>query len=295
MIGAVKPLLLAGGALAILPAFEPLEVIAAIARYRITYLTGVPAMYKMLLAERAALAMHDVRSVQYAICGSAEVPEDLLAEFTRVFGAPIAEGYGLTEGGPVPLFNTRTGPRRRGSCGREVAGSEVRLVRPDGADVAPDEVGELLVRNPGVSPGYWKLPEETRRKFRDGWLHTGDLFRRDAQGFYYFRGRTDDVINVSGEKVYPKEIEDILLRHPEVRDACVVPAPHETKGQVPVAFVALHRGATADEAVLQDFCQRHGPPYAYPRRVTVLDALPLTGAGKPDRAGLARRAGPGSA
>jgi len=290
MIGAVKPFLLAGGSLVILPGFDAVEVIRAIDRYQVTYLTGVPAMYKMILAEKEALARHDVSSVRFAMCGSAEVPEELLEEFGRVFGAPIAESYGLTEGGPVPLVNTRWGLKKRGSCGLAFPGCDVRLVDEAGGDVSVNGVGELLTRNPGLARGYWKLPEATARKFRDGWLHTGDLLRRDADGYYYFVGRRDDMINVSGENVYPKEVEDVLLQHPNLRDACVVPMPHELKGEVPIAFVvAREAGKTSEDEVRRFFLER-GAPYAYPRRVVFLDALPLGGTGKIDRGALRSRA-----
>ncbi|MBI1733709.1 MAG: acyl--CoA ligase [Candidatus Rokubacteria bacterium] len=292
MAGAVKPFLLAGGSMVILPGFDALEVIRAIDRYRVTYTTGVPAMYKMILAEKDALARHDVSSVRFAVCGSAEVPEELLDELKRVFrGAGIAESYGLTEGGPVPLTNTRWGLKRRGSCGMAFPGSDVRLVDDRGADVAVGEVGELVVRNPGLARGYWKLADATAKKFRDGWLFTGDLLRRDADGYYYFMGRKDDMMNVAGENVYPKEVEDILLAHPNLRDACVVPAPHGTKGVVPVAFVvAREAGRTTEDDVKRFFLER-GAPYAHPRRVVFLDALPLGGTGKLDRNALKARAG----
>ena len=290
MVGAVKPFLLAGGSLVILPGFDALEVIRAIDRYQVTYLTGVPAMYKMILAERDALARHDVSSVRYAVCGSAEVPDELLQEFRRVFGAPIGESYGLTEGGPVPVTNTRWGLKKRGSCGLAFPGCDVRLVDEAGRDVGVDEVGELLTRNPGLARGYWKLPEATARKFRDGWLHTGDLMRRDADGYYYFVGRQDDMINVAGENVYPKEVEDILLQHPNLRDACVVPAPHDVKGVVPIAFVVERdAGKTTEDEVRRFFLER-GAPYAHPRRVVFLEALPLGGTGKIDRTALKSRA-----
>jgi long-chain acyl-CoA synthetase len=290
LAGAVKPFLLAGGSLVILPGFDAAEVIRAIDRYRVTYLTGVPAMYKMILAEKALLARHDVRSIRYALCGSAEVPEELLAEFSEVFGAPIAESYGLTEGGPVPIVNTRWGLKKRGSCGVVFPGSEARLVDEAGQPVSIDAVGELVVRNPGLALGYWKLPEATAKKFRGGWLSTGDLMRRDADGYYYFVGRKDDMINVAGENVYPKEVEDILLCHPNLRDACVVPATHPVKGAVPVAFVVeRERGGSSEDDVKQFFLAR-GAPYAHPRRVVFLEALPLGGTGKIDRAALVARA-----
>ena len=291
MVGAVKPFLLAGGSMVILPGFDAREVIGAIDRYRVTYMTGVPAMYKMILAEQAALAQHDVSSLRFAACGSAEVPDELLDEFARVFpGAGIAESYGLTEGGPVPLSNTRWGLKKRGSCGRTFPGSEVRLVADGGRDAAVGEIGELHVKNPGLAKGYWKLPEVTAQKFRDGWLHSGDLLRQDADGYYYFMGRKDDMMNVAGENVYPKEVEDILLGNPNLRDACVVPAPHGTKGEVPVAFVVEREpGRTTEDDVKRFFLER-GAPYAHPRRVVFLDVLPLGGTGKLDRNTLKARA-----
>jgi len=290
MVGAVKPFLLAGGSLVILPGFDALEVIRAIDRYQVTYLTGVPAMYKMILAEKDALGRHDVSSVRYAVCGSAEVPEELLEEFRRVFGAPIGESYGLTEGGPVPITDTRWGLKKRGSCGLAFPGCDVRLVDEAGAEVGVDAVGELLTRNPGLAKGYWKLPEATAKKFRDGWLATGDLMRRDADGYYYFVGRRDDMINVSGENVYPKEVEDILLQHPNLRDACVVPAPHDVKGEVPIAFVVAREGGNTSEEDVRRFFLERGAPYAHPRKVVFLDALPLGGTGKIDRTALKARA-----
>src|SRR4030095_9038213 len=151
MAGAVKPFLLAGGSLVVLPGFDALEGIRAIDRFKVTYLTSVPAMYKMILAEKDALARHDVSSVRYAVCGSAEVPEELLEEFRRVFGAPIGESYGLTEGGPVPIVNTRWGLKTRGSRGLALPRRDVKLVDEDDREVGADEVGELVTRNPGLA------------------------------------------------------------------------------------------------------------------------------------------------
>ena len=290
MAGAVKPFLLAGGSLAILPGFDAKLVIQAIERYGATYLTGVPAMYRMILGERELLARHDVSSIRYALCGSAEVPDDLLDEFRRVFKAPIAESYGLTEGGPVPICNSRWALKRRGSCGREIPGCDVKLVDELGREVAEGEIGELATRNPGLAKGYWRRPEATAQKFREGWLFTGDLFRRDADGYYYFLGRKDDMINVAGENVYPKEIEDILMRHPNVRDVCVVPAASDVKGTVPVAFVAEHEPGRTTEQQVKAFFLDRGAPYAHPRRVYFLDQLPIGSTGKVDRLALKRRA-----
>ena len=290
MAAAVKPLLMCGGTLVILPGFDPADVIEAIARHRCTYITGVPAMFRLILNQKRLLAEHDVGSLRWAACGSAMVPPDLLKEFQETFPAGISEGYGLTEGGPVVLENPRFGPRKTGSAGLPLPGCEVRVVTAEGHEAAVGEAGELWVRNPGLARGYYKAPELTAQKFDvQGWLHTGDLARRDADGYCYILGRIDDMINVGGENVYPKEVEDLLLLHPAVRETFVVPAPHAVKGEAPVAFVVLHdgRSATADE--LKQFCLARGPAYAHPREVLFIDAAPLGSTGKVDRAVLRTR------
>ena len=292
MLGAVKPMLLCGGSMVILPGFDPVQVIRSIARYKVTYMTGVPAMFTRILSQKEELSRSDVSSLRYAVCGSAEVSEELVADFQRTFPeAIIAESYGLTEGGPDPISNCRYGLIKRGSCGRQIPGSDVKIVGEDGVtELGANEVGELITRNPGLAKGYWKLPEVTKKKFRDGWLYTGDLMRRDEDGFFFFVGRKDDMINVSGENVYPKEIVDVLLRHPNVREAYVIPVRHPVKGAVPVAFVVPSQagGTSAEEIKL--FYLKHGTPYAYPRQIYFLDSMPLGGTGKIDRAQLAKLA-----
>ena len=291
MAAAVKPLLMAGGALVILPGFDAGEVIKAIARHRCTYLTGVPAMFRMILNQKQLLSENDVSSVRWAACGSAMVPPDLLTEFQATFHAGISEGYGLTEGGPVVFESPRFGPRKIGSTGLPLPGCEVRVVTPDGREARTGEAGELWVRNPGLAKGYYKAPEITANKFDgEGWLHTGDLVRCDEDGYYYILGRTDDMINVGGENVYPKEVEDALLRHPAVREAIVVSVPHAVKGEAPVAFVVLHDGHAATDEDLKQFFLARGPAYAHPRRVFFVEAMPLGSTGKVDRLALRKRA-----
>jgi acyl-coenzyme A synthetase/AMP-(fatty) acid ligase len=174
--------------------------------------------------------------------------------------------------------------KKRGSCGREFPGCDVKLVAEDGiTEVGPNEPGELITRNPGLAKGYWKLPEITAQRFRDGWLYTGDLLRKDKDGYFYFVGRRDDVIDVGGERVYPKEVEDILLRHANIRDVCVVPAPHPVKGKAPVAFVAERAPGETSEQELQTFFLSQGSAFAHPRRVIFLEKLPLNSTGKFDR------------
>jgi len=282
---------MSGGALVILPGFDAAEVIRAIDRHRCTYLTGVPAMFRLILNQKALLAEHDVSSLRWAACGSAMVPPDLLREFGETFHAGISEGYGLTEGGPVVFESPRFGPRKTGSAGLPLPGCEVRVVKGDGRDAGVTEVGELWTRNPGLSKGYYKAPEVTARKFdAEGWLHTGDLVRFDEDGYYYILGRMDDMINVGGENVYPKEVEDLLLLHPAVREAFVVPARHAVKGEAPVAFVVLHDGRPASAQELKRFFLERGPAYAHPREIFFIDAAPLGSTGKVDRRALQERA-----
>jgi len=292
MLGAVKPMLLCGGSMVILPGFDPVQVIRSIARYKVTYMTGVPTMFSRILSQKEELSRNDVKSLRYAVCGSAEVSEELVSEFQRTFPeAIIAESYGLTEGGPDPISNCRYGLIKRGSCGRQIPGSDVKIVGEDGiTELGPNEIGEFITRNPGLAKGYWKLPEVTKKKFRDGWLYTGDLMRRDEDGFFYFVGRKDDMINVSGENVYPKEIVDILLRHPNVREAYVVPIRHPIKGAVPVAFIVQSGSGSTSAEELKQFFLKYGAPYAYPRRIYFLDSMPLGGTGKIDRAQLEKLA-----
>lgn len=288
----LKAVLLAGGACVVLPGFDPRGVLRAIDRYKITYLSGVPAMYRMLLNETEELRRCDVSSVRFATAGSAPVTIDLLEDFQRVFDAPIAEGYGLTEGGPDVLLAPRWGINKLGSLGLPIPGCKVQLRGDDGVtEVGVGEVGELWVRNPGVTPGYHGLPQVTAERIRDGWLATRDLMRRDEDGYYYFVGRSDDLINVSGENVYPKEVEQLLLRHPAVRDVAVVAGEHPVKGTVPVAFVVLSEPGAASAEELTEYFHGVGPHYAYPRAIEFVTELPLAGTGKVDRTSLQARAG----
>jgi len=172
-------------------------------------------------------------------------------------------------------------PTPHGSCGVAWPEGEVKLVGPDGQD-SPSH-GELWVRNPGVTPGYYRLPEVDRERIRDGWLKTGDVFDRDAQGFFYFKGRTDDMFNSGGENVYPLEVENVLLKHPGVAEVSVVPAPHRVKGEVPVAMVVKTKGAEISEDELKQFCLANAPAYAHPRLIDFVAELPLNGPGKIDR------------
>ena len=279
-LNAIKQGLTAGATLPLLPQFNVERYIEAIGRYRCTVISGVPTMMSMVLARQELLARTDVSSVRTIMMGSAPTSPQLLRELRKHF--PNAEPlvvYGVTEGGPVPLGPHPDGkPRPAGSIGVPYAGTEAKLV----GGASPDE-GELAVKNPGILLAYHNLPEETAKRVRDGWYYTGDICRRDADGFYYFVGRTDDMFVSGGENIFPIEVQSLLERHPAVHQAYVMPFDHEMKGQVPYAFVVLRDGATASEAELKEYALANGPAYQHPRRVFFVSQLPLAGTNKVDQ------------
>ena len=278
-LNAIKQGLTAGATLPLLPQFDIERYIEAIGRYRCTVISGVPTMMAMMLTRKDQLARIDRTSVRTIMMGSAPSSPQLIGELRTHF--PNAEPlvvYGVTEGGPVPLGPHPEGrPRPPGSLGVPYPGTEAKLVGGPG----PDE-GELALKNPGNLIGYHNLAAETEKRLRDGWYYTGDVCRRDTDGFYYFVGRTDDMFNSGGENIFPGEVEALLQRHPAVHQALVMPFDHELKGQVPYAFVVPRAGATITEEELKQFALASGPAYQHPRRVFFLKELPLSGTNKID-------------
>ena len=287
-LNAIKQGLTAGATLPLMPQFDIERYIEAIGRYRCTVISGVPTMMAMMLTRRDQLARFDKTSVRTIMMGSAPASPQLITELQAQF--PNAEPlvvYGVTEGGPVPLGPHREGkPRPLGSLGMPYPGTGAKLV----GGQSPDE-GELVLKNPGNLLGYHNLPEETAKRLRDGWYYSGDVCRRDADGFYYFVGRTDDMFVSGGENIYPGEVEALLQRHPAVHQALVMPFDHELKGQVPYAFVVPRGGTRVTEEELRQFALANGPAYQHPRRVFFLKELPLAGTNKIDRERLRQLVG----
>jgi acyl-CoA synthetase (AMP-forming)/AMP-acid ligase II len=280
-LNAIKQGLTAGAMLPLLPQFNVERYIEAIGRYRCTVISGVPTMTSMVLARRDLLANTDVSSVHTVMMGSAPASLQILRDLKQDF--PNAEAlvvYGVTEGGPVPLGPHPDGkPRPPGSIGVPYRGTAARLVNGPSADE-----GELILQNPGILLGYHNMPEETAKRIRDGWYYSGDICRRDADGFYWFVGRTDDMFVCGGENIFPIEVVSLLEKHPAVQQAVVLPFAHELKGQVPYAFVVLRPGHHVSEQELKTFALKHGPAYQHPRRVYFLDSMPLAGTNKIDQA-----------
>ncbi|WP_342431233.1 class I adenylate-forming enzyme family protein [Neobacillus sp. FSL H8-0543] len=284
----MKMIFFKGSSAVILPKVDPESILHSIETYRCTFMTGVPALYRMLVNQISANEdqRYDLKSLRFVFCGSSDAPVELLDEIRQRMGIEVYEGYGLTEGGPM-VTASRKGEQRHGSAGKPVPGCSVKIVNEDGIPVKLREVGELWVNNPGVTKGYWNLPEVSAKRITsDGWLKTGDAAWEDEDGFIYIVGRKDDMINIGGENAYPKEIENILLKHPNIKDVCVLPIPHDVKGQVPIAFIVSNDGQQLEFEEVRDFFISIGPAYSHPRKIFFLDALPLTGPGKVDRTQL---------
>jgi long-chain acyl-CoA synthetase len=285
--GTVKPMLFAGGSFVLMPAYEPRAYLEALAKYKCTYSRGVAAVFTMFLQHRDHLRTLDLRALRGMTIGSAVVAPELLDSVERALPhIKVSESYGLTEGGS-PLRAPIDGrPVPRGSPGVPAPEIELRLVDADGKET--DE-GELLIRCPYVCLGYHNEPEITRAKLTDGWLHTGDIFRKDKDGFFFFRARVDDMFSCGGENIYPKEVENLLFAHSEVVNAVVAPISHPVKGFVPAAMVIVREGSSVTAEDLKSYCLDKGPAYSHPRFIDIVAALPLNGAGKIDRGVVATK------
>ncbi len=289
-LASCQTILAQGDTIVLLPHFTTTGYIEAAARYKVNFLTSVPTMIAMMLRERELLARTDLSSVELVRMGSAPLTQALMDQARAVFPTAIlANAYGTTEAGPVVF-----GPHPKGirqpeiSVGYPHPGVDLRLVR-DGREV-PDE-GVLEMRCGALMTRYHKLPEATAKVLTpDGYYHTGDVFRRDADGFFYFVGRADDMFVCGGENIYPGEVEKMLERHPGIHQAAVIPVPDELKGHKPIAFVVRASGAALDEQAVKAYALANAPPYQHPRRVIFVDELPLAGTNKIDKRALAQRA-----
>jgi len=273
----------------LLPQFTASAYIDAVERYRCTWLTAVPPMIAMMLRESDHMARADLSSVEFVRMGSAPVSESLMAALQRALPqAVITNAYGTTEGGPVVF-----GPHPNGlptpllSVGYPHPQVQTRLADDENGD--PDH-GALEMKSPAVMNGYHNRPDLAPPFTADGFYITGDVFRRDSDGFHFFVGRTDDMFVSGGENIYPGDVERMLERHPEISQAVVVPIPDEIKGQKPVAFVVAKSGAQPSEEEIKNYALAHAPAYQHPRFVWFIEKLPLSSTNKVDRTALIREA-----
>jgi long-chain acyl-CoA synthetase len=270
-----------GGSVVLVPRFEATTVLDVMERRRVTVLSGVPTMYVALLA--AGPGDRDLTALRAAVSGGASIPGGVLRGFEEAFGGiAVLEGYGLSETASTATFNISAEQRKVLSIGKPIWGVQMRIADADGAELPPGEeqVGEVLVRGHNVMKGYYKRPEATAEALRDGWLHTGDLGYRDAEGYFFIVDRLKDLVIRGGYNVYPREIEEVLYAHPDVVEAAVVGRPDERLGEEVVAFVVLGPGSDATAEDLTAYSRERLAAYKYPRSFVVLPELPKGATGK---------------
>jgi len=273
----------------LLPEFDARLYLQAIEKYRCTWITSVPTMLAMAFKEADLVESLNFSSVAVVRMGSAPVSPKLWAKVRATFpDASIMNGYGTTEAGPIVFGPTGGKPVPDLSVGRQMPGVDLKLVDDSGAEAVE---GVLWHRTPATTTGYLNLPEKSAESLTpDGWYISGDVFRKDADGNYFFVGRSDDMFVCGGENIYPGEVESMLVGHPEIEQSCVVPVPDEIKGEKPLAFVVPQAGSAISEETVKQYALANAPAYQHPRMVVFVDELPLAGPGKIDRNGLQARA-----
>ncbi|MGZ6746199.1 MAG: long-chain-fatty-acid--CoA ligase [Nocardioides sp.] len=272
-----------GGTVVMLPRFDAAQALAVMGKEEVTFFAGVPTMYWGLLGalDDSVDVKRLAANLRVAAAGGSALPAEVHKDFERKFGVTILEGYGLSETSPVASFSPYGQPVRVGSIGIPIPGVEMRLLQADSwEDVPEGEVGEIAIKGHNIMKGYYNRPEATDEVIRDGWFRSGDLGRRDEDGWYYIVDRSKDMIIRGGYNVYPREVEEVLMTHEDVSLAAVVGVPHESHGEEIKAFVILNPGATTTEEELLAWGKEQMATYKYPRQVVVVDSLPMTATGK---------------
>ncbi|MGI8888919.1 MAG: long-chain-fatty-acid--CoA ligase [Nocardioidaceae bacterium] len=272
-----------GSTLVLMARFDPCEALRLMVAEQVTFFAGVPTMYWSLLGALDDDVDVDAieRNLHRAVAGGASLPVEIIREFKSRFHVQILEGYGLSETSPVATFSHLDREPRPGSIGTPIWGIEVKLIDPDWATVeGADEIGEIAIRGHNVMKGYYRRPEETAAVMHDGWFRTGDLARRDDDGYYYIVDRAKDMIIRGGLNVYPREVEEVLVSHPAVSLAAVVGVPHEQHGEEVKAYIIKAPDTELDEDQLIEWSKEQMASYKYPRQVEFRSALPMTATGK---------------
>lgn len=285
--------MLAGAQLSITGRFSARRFFDDVAVLKPTYFSAVPTIYAVL-ASQLGEATVDTSSLRFAVCGAAPISKELLDRIEARFGLIVVEGYGLTEGTCASTCNPVNGVRKLGTVGPALPGQQIAIVGASGEHLPAGATGEVLVKGPNVMRGYLGRPDETARTVVDGWLYTGDVGRLDEDGYLTLVDRIKDMIIRGGENLYPKEIENALATHHAVLEAAVVGAPHETYGEVPVAYVVAYPEQDITESDLLAHLAERLTRVKVPERVHLVDALPRNPVGKIDKPGLRKRLSPAS-
>ncbi len=284
----IMPVLVASGCNLILERFDVRELLETIERERVSYIFMVPAMINMILSH-PNMNDYNTSSLKGIFYGAAPMSAARIREAIDRFGPILVQGYGLTE---TTSFSTilTAGDHQRAleggnterlmSCGRAIFESELRIVDDEGREVKPDEPGEIIIRGPDVMKGYYRKPRLTRAALRNGWLHTGDIARRDGEGYIYIVDRKNDMIISGGFNIFPSEVEQALYRHPAVYEVCAMGVPDELWGEAVKAIVVLRKDRQASAEELIEFCGKHLAGFKKPRSIDFADSLPKNPNGK---------------
>ncbi len=270
-----------GGTLALLPRFVTKDVLKVIEKKRPTLFMGVQAMY-LAINKAPDIETRDLSSINVCISGAGPLHDEVQREFEALTGGKLVEGYGLSEASPVTHANPIDGKRKRGSIGLPIADTDAKIVDIATATktLAVGEIGELLVKGPQVMQGYWQHEAETAAVLRDGWLHTGDMARMDDEGYFYIVDRKKDMIKTKGENVYPREVEEILFKHPKIEEAVVAGLPDQFAGEIIKAYVVLKTGESVEEEEILEFCREDLSAFKVPKYIEFRSELPKTIIGK---------------
>lgn len=271
-----------GGKVSILDRFNPMEFITAVAEYRPTYFSAVPAIFAYLLQLPPDSGV-DFSSLKFAVCGAAPASIQLIESFEQKYGVKIRGAYGLTEGTVGSTAVRLDDDPPSGTVGRALPGQEVRIMDEDGNFLPVGEPGEVVIKGDNVMVGYLNKPEETAKTIVDGWLHTGDVGYLDENGFLFLVDRIKDMIIRGGENLYPSEIEAALNTHPDVVESAVVGLPHEVLGEVPVAYVSNSNPSAVDTDAILDHVRPQLAKVKWPVHISAVEDLPRNPVGKVDK------------
>lgn len=277
----VLSIIAAGASEFIIEKYSSSQVLSLLQKGKFTVLPGVPTMFHYILESAKADSAVKLNGMRLCISAGAILPADLNKGFEEFFDIKLLDGYGITETSTMVTMNSPVWGRTLGSCGLPVVGVAVRIVNPaTGADLGPGEEGELIVRGPNVMVGYHNKPTETAAALKNGWYHTGDLAKADANGYLTITGRLKELIIRGGQNIAPGEVEEAVLRHPAILDCAAVGIEHKHLGEIPVVFVVLRAGCFIESETLIEFTKGHLSSYKVPAEVHVVAEIPRTGSGK---------------
>jgi len=273
-----------GGTVIVLPRFELRSALNVIRKYRPTIFHGVPTMY-VAFNNAPHVQRYGFNSLRVCMSGGAPLPVEVRQKFETLTGGKLVEGYGLTETSPVTHANPPEGSPKTGSMGLPIADTQARIMDLETGtrEMPVGEIGEITIRGPQVMKGYWNKPQETALVLRDGWLHTGDMAKKDADGYFYIVDRKKDMIIAGGYNIYPREVEEVLFECPKIKEAAVIGVPDPYRGETVKAFVVLRDGVAANKKTAEEiinFCRERMASYKVPRQVVFRDSLPKSGVGK---------------